>query len=123
MAHEGLVLANEAHSLGVAGSLPVVTAFTCNVGRFEIPGFRSLAEAMVLAPAGGATAMWSPTGQSLDAEAAVLNRSLARQLAADTATTLGQVVLTALSEYADGGGQRFMLDIYGILGDPAVRIR
>jgi hypothetical protein len=123
MAHEGLVLAAEAPGLGLLGDLPVVTAFTCNVGRFEIPGFRSLAEAMVLAPAGGATAIWSPTGQSLDREAAIINRSLARVLSEDRALTLGDAVLAALADYREQGADRFMLDVYNILGDPAVRIR
>ncbi|MBT8213067.1 MAG: hypothetical protein KJN71_07960, partial [Acidimicrobiia bacterium] len=63
-ANEGLLLATDAAALAVGDRLPVVSSLTCSAGRFEVPGWESLAEALVLAPNGGATVVWAPSGQS-----------------------------------------------------------
>ncbi|MCP4627730.1 MAG: hypothetical protein GY850_30060, partial [bacterium] len=66
---EGILLTNDVPLLVNDNRLPVVTAMTCVVGRFAIPGYDSLSETLLLHKEGGAIAVWAPTGLSLNAYA------------------------------------------------------
>ena len=48
--------------------LPVLTAMTCTVNRFAVPGVPSLGELLVEQPDGGAAAVLGPSGLALHAE-------------------------------------------------------
>lgn len=111
--------------LGNAGRrLPVVTAMTCAVGNFAVPGNDPLGEQLVLAADRGAIAVWAPSGLSLDAQAQVLNRQFARRLAtAGAGTRLGDLVRESMRAYREEGGQAEFLAIYNLLGDPALLVR
>ncbi len=122
LAHEGLLTAADLPRLREAGRSPIFTTVTCVVGRFEIPGFESLAEALVVAPEGGAIAVWAPTGLSLTGPASDLNQAFARALAVDDVVTLGDAVRSALADYAGDGSLPAILQTYGITGDPAVPV-
>ncbi len=112
-------------ALGNAGRrLPVVTAMTCAVGNFAVPGNDPLGEQLVLAADRGAIAVWAPSGLSLDAQAQVLNRQFARRLATAAAgTRLGDLVRESMRAYREEGGQAEFLAIYNLLGDPALLVR
>ena len=102
--------------------LPVITALTCVVGRFALPGFDSLGEELVLHDRGGAIALWAPTGLSENAQAMILNEAFFRALFEDDEKVLGGAIVKALKSFSDQGGQRFMLDVYSLLGDPALSL-
>jgi len=103
--------------------LPLFAPMTCSVGNFDYPGVISLGERLVLHPKGGAIAAWSPTGMSLDAEAARLNQGMFDALFQDNERVVGEVVYEAQQAYgAEPGNMRYMQEMYGILGDPAVRL-
>ncbi|MDH3255552.1 MAG: hypothetical protein OEM62_11205, partial [Acidobacteriota bacterium] len=59
----------------------------------------------------------------LNSEARILNQALVTKLAEGGAVTVGEAVLEAQHAYAEAGRYRFMLEIYNIIGDPAVRIQ
>ncbi|NOZ10995.1 MAG: hypothetical protein GXP09_08160 [Gammaproteobacteria bacterium] len=103
---------------------PIVSALTCSVGRFEIPGFNALGEDLVLRSGGGAIAVWAPSGQSLDSEALRLNQELF-QAVFDTGTeTLGEAIVQSLGEYrARTGSFAYIPKIYILLGDPGLTLR
>jgi hypothetical protein len=103
--------------------LPVVTAMTCLAGRFAIPGFDSLAEIMVLHQGCGAIAAWAPSGLSNNTLALTLDEGFFRAAFIEHAKVLGDMVLKALKYYALSGKAPYMLDIYNLLGDPALRMR
>lgn len=121
LSDQGLLTIDDLGALVSTGRQPVMSALTCATNRFEIPGYPPLGAHLVLDPDGGALGVWSPTGLSLNAAAAELNRSLAEALYLQGAPTLGEAVQRALQ---DNTG-RFevpasMLRIYSLIGDPAL---
>jgi hypothetical protein len=106
-----------------ASVLPVMTAMTCGIANFSDPYQDVLSEAMLLKPDGGMAATWSATGLSDDARAGMLSREFYKAVFSGTKAVLGDAVLQALSTYKKQGSMLFMMDIYCILGDPALRMR
>ncbi len=98
--------------------LPLVASLTCNVARFEVPGFVSLGEELVLSPEGGAIAVFAPTGLSLGFESHELDRALVEAIYRHPGD-LGDMHRRVLQRYLRDGRYDFMLRIYQLLGDPA----
>jgi hypothetical protein len=110
-------------SLTNANILPVMTAMTCGLANFSDPYQDVLGEALLLKPDGGMAATWSATGLSDNAQAGILNREFYKAVLSGKKAVLGDAVLNALSVYKNQGTMPFMMDIYCILGDPALRMR
>ncbi len=123
LAGESLLMTQDVPGLQASSGPPVFAALTCAVGRFDVPGVTPLASALVLDPDGGAIAAWAPTGLSFSSEANVLNQGFARALFDGSGQPLGQAVRSALRDYIRPGFQPFMLDIYNLLGDPALEVQ
>jgi hypothetical protein len=121
-ASEGLLLTSDVPNLG-NGVPPILASLTCSVGRFEIPGWSSLAESLLLQDGGGAVAAWSPSGLSYNAEAVLLNRAFVEALYDPNTRYLGEAVNASMKSFGEKGHLPFMLFIYNLLGDPATRIR
>ncbi|WP_457676115.1 C25 family cysteine peptidase [Thiolapillus sp.] len=102
--------------------LPVFTAFTCAAGDSSYPGQLGLGDSLTLKPDGGAIAGFVPSGLSLDAPASLLSGHYSRALLGEW-LTVGEAARVSLVRAARQGIADFMLDIYGISGDPAVEIR
>ncbi len=81
---------------------PFVSALTCVVGRFDIPDFDTLAEALLLKSDGGAVALWSPAAFSMNADAKRLGRHHVEAIAVGNHTTIGDSVRAALAAYVLG---------------------
>ena len=64
LASEGLLTVSDTGSLTNASRLPIVTAMSCVLGEFAVPGYDCLAEALMLCKTGGAVAVWAPEGMS-----------------------------------------------------------
>ncbi|MFH1984954.1 MAG: C25 family cysteine peptidase [Pseudomonadota bacterium] len=100
---------------------PVLTALTCIVGNYGIPGVDTLGEAMLKWPAGGAIAVWSPSGLSINENAVWLDQEYARQLSAAVGERrLGSMILQSLRNYSERSGDTHLTAIYNLLGDPAL---
>jgi hypothetical protein len=121
-ASEGLFLTTDVPLLANAVT-PVVASLTCSAGRFEIPGWASLGEALVMKEDGGAVAAWTPSGLSYNSQALILNQALVSSLYDENAEYLGEAIQSALETFSEEGQLRFMLSIYNLLGDPATRLR
>ena len=106
-----------------ASILPVMTAMTCGLANFGDPYQDVLGKALLLKPDGGTAATWSATGLSDDTKAGILNRGFYRAVLSGKKPLLGDAVREALSTYKKQGSMLFMMDIYCILGDPALRMR
>jgi uncharacterized repeat protein (TIGR01451 family) len=119
----GLLTADDVASLSNGNKLPVVTAMTCSAGQFAEPGFDSLAETLVLRKDGGAAAVWAPTGLALDSLSRLLDEGFYGAVFEQRNEVLGDVVLEALSRYSAAGGAPFTVNIYNLLGDPALRMK
>jgi hypothetical protein len=123
LAIEKLLWKNDVPSLQNGDKLPIMTAMTCVVGRFGIPGYDSLSEALVLKSNGGVVAMWAPTGLSLNNLARLLAEKFFIAAFQAGEETLGKAVIKALADYNALGQPPFMLYIYTLLGDPALEIK
>ena len=114
----GLLTLADVPSLANGGRLPVMTAMTCTINRFAVPGVPSLGEQLVTSGAGGAAAVWGPTGLSANGQA----RLLAERFYHAADARLGDRVLRAIAEFRALGGDPALPELYDLLGDPALRI-
>ncbi len=122
LAGAGLLTLDDIPGLTNNGSRPVLSALTCIVGNYGIPGIDALGESMLKAANGGAIAVWSPSGLSINEKAVWLNQEYVRQLRATDDDRLGSVILNALHAYYGQSGDGLLVGIYNLLGDPALRI-
>ncbi|OOY38984.1 hypothetical protein BOV90_11725 [Solemya velum gill symbiont] len=112
------------NSKGQALFLPL----TCSAGNSNYPGYKSLSETLVfpdqaeLDASGrflkGAIASVAPTGKSLNADAGVLATAFYNAALAEH-RSLGDAV-TVMQSQSVGQVNDFMLNIYWLLGDPAL---
>jgi len=120
---EGLLVTSDVAQLGNAPRLPVLTALTCLISQFAYPTVTSLGEELVLRGNGGAIAVYGPTWLSYNTPASALGAYLLPQLAAPGSGRLGDRLLRGLNAYATAGGDRGMLRLYTLLGDPALALK
>ncbi len=101
---------------------PVVVTLSCLVGRFEAPAVDSLGELLMRQTHGGATAVWSPSGMSLNPPATELAEAFYRAVLQEGSGTLGLAILRARRARQANFFTQDTLAIYNLLGDPALRI-
>jgi hypothetical protein len=118
----GFFRTGELEYLSNRSILPVVVAMTCTVGQFSIPGYDSLSEALVLKKDAGASAVWAPSGLSLSYLAQVLDEGFFTAAFPNTGAALGDIILSALRHYRSHGGPSYIMDIFNLQGDPAMRM-
>ncbi len=123
LAQEGMLMTEDVPSLFNEERLPVITAMTCVAGQFAIPGYDSISEALVLRDNGGAIATWSPTGLTLNTEGKALDEEFFTSLFIDKDSILGDAVLKAITRYSTGKRKKYIIDIFSLLGDPALQMR
>jgi len=123
IADEMLLHTSDVPRLGNGSRAGLVTGFSCSINRFELAGFTSLGEALTVEATGGATAVWAPSGLSLDFEAFRLGSAFFRAAFDGAEPTLGDAIQSAFGAYREGGGITLTPTIYNLLGDPAVRLK
>jgi len=123
LAAEGMLMTGDVSSLQNGDRLPVITALTCVVGRFAIPGFQTLSESLVLKGNGGAAAVWAPTGASYNNMSTLLAEKFFKAVFKTRAKNLGDALLNAMKDFATVGGDTVTLNMYNLLGDPALEIK
>ncbi|MBT4363205.1 MAG: hypothetical protein HOD17_01835, partial [Desulfobacteraceae bacterium] len=95
----------------------------CLVNKFTWPGYDNLGESLVMHDSGGAIAVWAPTGLSNNSHALVLGKEFMKAMLVDKEPVLGDIVLRSLEKLSEIGGAQIELDVYTLLGDPALRVR
>jgi MYXO-CTERM domain-containing protein len=116
----GLLSTADVALLANADRRAILAAMTCSVSRFEIPGFVSLGETLVSSEAGGAIAVWAPSGLSINTEAQVLGQAAVRAMFWGDSRRLGDALLRGYESLGAVGEERSLLAIYNLLGDPAL---
>jgi hypothetical protein len=121
----GLLTDDDVPGLNRGGRSPLITALTCVINRFDVPGIPSLGELLAKSPAGGAVAVWGPTGLSASGEARLLGERFYHSPGLDGGADarLGDRVLRATAEFRTLGGDPTLPPLYGIMGDPALRLQ
>jgi hypothetical protein len=115
----GLLTDDDVPGLTNGERLPVLTAMTCTINRFAVPGVPALGELLVNSAAGGAGAVWGPSGLSAHGDA----RLLATRFYHATDARLGDRLLRAIAEFRTLGGDPALPPLYILLGDPALRLK
>lgn len=123
LAQEGVLLSSDVAALVNGRRNPVLTALTCVVGRFGVPGSDSLGELLVLKQNGGMVAVWSPSGLSMNQQARRLGEGFAWACFQDGVPTVGEMILQSMEDYREAGEPLYMLRIYNLLGDPALLLK
>ncbi len=123
LADEGLIITENAATMNNSERTPFLTALSCIVGRFDVPGYDTLSEALLLNPNGGSIAVWSPSAYALNADSRVLGRYHASVINDGEVATIGQSVREALMAYVeDAESNATMPYKFILLGDPATTV-
>ena len=119
MATEGLLTLADVPTLAPMSSAPVVVGWTCNMVRFDIPGFSSLGEQLLTE--GASAGVFSATGWSNHFETDLLRTAFAEAVFASEAETIGEAMMRAHQAATDASVPQHR--VYMLLGDPALRLR
>ncbi len=124
LAAEGLLQASDVPGLDNVKT-PLLTALTCIINRFEVPGFTALGEDLVKKAGGGFAAVWAPTGLSDNGEAQRLGRFVYGEIAAGTVDggRLGDAIRAGARRYRADEGLDWLPPVYVLLGDPALTLK
>ncbi|HUJ40706.1 MAG TPA: C25 family cysteine peptidase, partial [Candidatus Acidoferrales bacterium] len=109
----------DATSLTNGGNLPFVVSMDCLSGFFQDVYTTSLAESLLLAPEGGAVAVWASSGFTTADPQATMDRALVGELAANPSETLGAAIQKTKAGTTDQDVRRTWI----LFGDPAMRLR
>jgi hypothetical protein len=125
---ERLLDINLASTLTNTNRLPIFLPMACFEGFFHLApvGSRSLAEAYLFNPGGGAVASWSPTGFGVATGHDWLEQGFFRALFHEEIHVLGDVVNWAkqfMDRTAPRGKYDDLIDTYHLLGDPALMVQ
>ena len=119
LADEGLLTQADVPGLAELQSSPVVLSWSCNMLRFDIPGFASLGEDLLTT--GASAGIFSATGWSNHVDSDALRRGFTEAVFASDAETIGEAMLRAHRAAANEPVQ--LHQVYMLLGDPALRLR
>lgn len=119
----GLLTTDDVANLHNGVRLPVITAFTCLSGQFGFPGFQSVSESLLVTGDGGAASVWAPSGLSDHALARVLGEAFYRGAFDEAQPRVGDNIRKAQQGYVEGAEDRYLLDIYNLIGDPATPVK
>jgi len=116
---KGLLTSADVSVLAEMQSAPFVVGWTCNMLRFDIPGFSSLGEQLVTE--GGSVGVFSATGWSNHFETDSLRTAFTEAVFASDAETIGEAMIRAHQAASDAPTS--LHRVYMLLGDPALRLR
>jgi uncharacterized repeat protein (TIGR01451 family) len=124
LAEESMLTVADVPTLRANSLLPVVTAYTCVVGQYGLPGYDSLSEALAMRAKAGAIAVWAPSALEENEYSVQLARLFAKNMFAGSRTVrLGSAIQATLKAGAKQGLPVGMLTTYNLLGDPALKVR
>jgi uncharacterized repeat protein (TIGR01451 family) len=122
LSEKKLLTSSDVTSMTNASTPPVVIALSCLIGRYEAPLVNGLGETLMRKSGGGAVAVWSPSGLSMNTSASALGDAFYQGLLVDGDGTLGLAVLKAHRSLAATPESRDTVAVYNLLGDPALRL-
>ncbi len=99
--------------------LPIVLTMDCLNGYFHDPTAESMAESLLLAPSGGAVAVWASSSLALFESQVPVNQALFRQLFGTTSPRLGDAIKVAKGATTDLDVKRTWI----LFGDPTMKMR
>jgi uncharacterized repeat protein (TIGR01451 family) len=107
----------DASALTNGGHLPVYLLMDCLNGLLQDVYAETLAKSLILAPNGGAIAVWASSGLTKQPPQASLNLAFLHQMAAEPKASLGRLILDAKAGTTDSDVRRTWI----LFGDPAMK--
>lgn len=120
LATEGLLLSSDIAGLTNQERVPFVTALTCYLNSFAYPGYSTLGEELTLRDGGGALGVWSSSGMVLNSESVGLAATYLTVAFAVNERPVGEAIIESLKRFQAAGGSSELVNLYVLLGDPAV---
>jgi hypothetical protein len=115
--HGDLLTSEEARALRNSW-FPFVASMTCLNGFFQDPQAESMAEALVVAPA-GAVAVWASSGLTESASQGLIDEALVRLLFSGPPITLGDATRAAKAATTDMDVRTTWI----LFGDPSAKLK
>lgn len=124
LAAENLLVKSDVGPLSNSSNPFVLSAMTCMVGQYAYPGADadSLSETLLLKKDGGAAAVWAPSGLAFNSDSKLLAEYFIRTALKKRGMFLGSAILNSLRNFYSQGGPSYVLDIYNLQGDPALKL-
>jgi len=110
---------SDAAALSNGGRLPVYLLMDCLNGFFHDVYAESLAESLLLAPNGGAVAVWASSGFTQQSPQSTMNQAFLHLFAGNPNQSLGRLVLQAKAGTTDSDVRRTWI----LFGDPAMKLQ
>lgn len=110
-------------SLTGSGQSPLVTALSCLISTYAIPGIQSLGEDLVLKSDGGAIAVIGPLSLSINHQSVAMGKALLPRLLDSNSTSIGGAYIAGLRQYVQSGGDVELVLSYSLLGDPMIDLQ
>ena len=115
----GLMNDTLAASLTNGSKLPLFVAMNCLNGFFHDVYTQSLAEALMLAPNGGAVSVWASSGLTSPGPQFQMDQIFMRTVFSQPSTTIGDAVLAAKAGITDPDVRKTFI----LFGDPLMRLK
>ncbi len=110
---------NDATALSNGGRLPVYLLMDCLNGFFQDPSATSLADSLLLAPNGGAVAVWASSGFTEQSPQSSMNQAFLHAFASNPSLPIGHLILQAKVGTTDSDVRRTWI----LFGDPAMKLQ
>jgi hypothetical protein len=117
-----LMTASGISSMNDIGAPMLMLSMSCSSAKFGYSPMSSIGETAVLRAEGAAVGFFGATGLSRNYLADIITAGFYSSLNNSGTARIGDAVLQAKQQYADQGAERYPLDIYNLLGDPAVSV-
>jgi len=122
LAHERLLEISDLEMLQATDHPSFLMGLTCLMNQFGIPYFAALGEEMLLKPDGGAIAVWAATGFSGNAQAEQLGENFMAELDSYQDSFLRDIINRPIGNKAKPAADPQLIDVYVLLGDPALSL-
>ncbi len=128
LSRAGLLTSADVPSLTISNDhLALLVAASCVINRFEIPGYDSLGEVLVLKPNGGAIAVLAPSALAYNTASRSIDQKVFTALCSTTSPRLGDAVILALRGLVPPTtapeNEVDARRIYTLLGDPGLKLQ
>jgi hypothetical protein len=117
---QGVLLDTDVAALLNAQQAPVMAALSCDLGRFDLPGYPSIGEELTTATNGGTVVVWAPVSATYNFESRQLDLNLFGAVFGQGVARAGDAVLTAF--HGISNATPAVVGIYNLLGDPATAL-
>jgi hypothetical protein len=123
LAEENIFNISDLPLLQNGNNLPIMILVACAAGRFDIPGNVCLSEALLLKENGGIVAALAPSSASFNSQSGLLIKEFYKAVFLVIEKDLGTAWLRAAKNFILQGGKPYLLNIFNLLGDPAVMFK